>query len=243
MKKTNILLLLITAILILSCQNNKDKIEPPDIVSDLQIYYTFNGDPDDKSGNNNECIPVGVTFTKDRFGNDNSAYHFEGDSHYIELPRVISLKEDPWSYSLWFNLEKLPSEVNDAWFLSNMAGDRYDDVYIYVDNEDNTIKSYLATNDRIYSGVEIDTNKWYHIAITHEIITDTMQRTCIYVNGQYKDAGGSFTTVLNSNYIISSISSDGTGRIYGAVDEVRLYKRALSEFEIGLIYTTEKRIQ
>jgi len=46
---------------------------------------------------------------------------------------------------------------------------------------------------------------------------------------------------MDSNYIISSISSEGTGRIYGSVDEVRLYNRILNSSEVRLLYETESK--
>lgn len=55
---------------------------PASLQNGLVAYYPFNGNANDQSGNrNNPSTVLGVTLTKDRYGNANAAYHFDGSSY------------------------------------------------------------------------------------------------------------------------------------------------------------------
>ena len=48
-------------------------------------HYPFNGNANDESGNGNDGTVNGATLTTDRFGNENSAYSFDGIDDYIQI--------------------------------------------------------------------------------------------------------------------------------------------------------------
>ena len=48
------------------------------LVITLVAHYTFSGDASDQSSYGNDGTVRGATLTKDRFGNENSAYYFDG---------------------------------------------------------------------------------------------------------------------------------------------------------------------
>src|SRR5215210_5153937 len=56
-----------------------------DLTRGLRAYYPFSGNANDVSGNALHATPMnGVQLTTDKFGNANSAYHFDGvDDHMI----------------------------------------------------------------------------------------------------------------------------------------------------------------
>ena len=54
----------------------------------LAAYYPFTGNANDVSGNNNPSFN-NATLTTDRFGNPNSAYHFNGTNNYMQIPNKI----------------------------------------------------------------------------------------------------------------------------------------------------------
>lgn len=70
------------------------------IKNGLIIYYPFNGNANDESGNNNNGIISGATKSTDRFGNANSSYYFDGNSY---LNGKIDFQKDI-CISLWFKL-------------------------------------------------------------------------------------------------------------------------------------------
>jgi hypothetical protein len=54
-------------------------------------YWPFNGNANDESGNGNNGNVNGATLTTDRFGNENSAYSFNGTNGFINVANSLSL--------------------------------------------------------------------------------------------------------------------------------------------------------
>jgi hypothetical protein len=53
--------------------------------------YSFNGNANDESGNNNNGTVTGATLTTNRLGAPNSAYRFNGSNNYVTVPSSTSL--------------------------------------------------------------------------------------------------------------------------------------------------------
>lgn len=64
-------------------------------------YWLFSGNADDESTNSNDGNVYGATLTKDRFGNSNSAYYFDGND-YIDCGRDKSLLISTNTTNSWF---------------------------------------------------------------------------------------------------------------------------------------------
>ncbi|WP_223274619.1 LamG domain-containing protein, partial [Salibacter halophilus] len=80
---------------------------PPNVPSNgLIAWYPFNGNANDESTFNNDGnLFGGVSLTTDRFGNQNSAYDFDGVDDFIEIPAPNELvfgNSDNFSINLWF---------------------------------------------------------------------------------------------------------------------------------------------
>ena len=72
---------------ILSSQNTPSYID----TSELELWYPFNGNALDQSGNNRNATVNGASLTSDRNGISNSAYSFDGIDDYIEIPFDLKL--------------------------------------------------------------------------------------------------------------------------------------------------------
>jgi hypothetical protein len=72
----------------------------------LVAYYPFNGNANDESGNgNNGTILNGVTTTKDKKGQSNSAYYFNGiDGLNSGISVPLSLPASNYTMSIWFQI-------------------------------------------------------------------------------------------------------------------------------------------
>jgi hypothetical protein len=70
-----------------------------DLNDGLVAHYPFNGNANDESGNGNHGMVNGATLTEDRFGNIDSAFHFDGRS-YIVVPSSPSLESPSDQYSV-----------------------------------------------------------------------------------------------------------------------------------------------
>ena len=54
------------------------------VCNGLIVYYPFNGNAKDMSGNGNDAIVFGAKLSKDRYGHSKAAYTFDGINDYIE---------------------------------------------------------------------------------------------------------------------------------------------------------------
>jgi hypothetical protein len=102
--------------------------------SGLVASYPFNGNADDESGNGNHGTVLGTVLTTDRFGNENSAYEFDGSSTYITIPTSESLESLTTKFSqiAWINIY--------SW---SLVGAEFGPVFMKSDNIDNVFQYRL----------------------------------------------------------------------------------------------------
>ena len=222
-----------------------------DIQTDLLFYYPFNGNTLDESGNYNNATANGLSLTSDRFGNVNSAYKFDADGDYLEMPPVREISSSEWTYSMWVKFDVVPSPqvVNDA-FLFTYKGVLFDDdVYLYIDDVDANVKAYLGTigqsgvsgnivNRKISNNYLVEQNLWYHLCVTHD---PDPAKIIIYINGEfYASSPEKFGTTFlpNTPYLISCITNFGNqkGRFIGSADEVHFFGKVLNFAEVRMLY-------
>ncbi|MCH2379663.1 MAG: hypothetical protein MK236_09615, partial [Pedosphaera sp.] len=112
-----IIIIVVAAVIITGCASGKStykgKIETPpeppkyDLKKGLVAYYPFNGNAKDESGNGNDGEVKGATLAKDRHGEDEKTYSFDGQDDYILVPDSDSLDfgtgVDGWTISCWVN--------------------------------------------------------------------------------------------------------------------------------------------
>jgi len=74
-----------------------------DLNKGLVAYYPFNGNANDESGYANHGTVNGATLTYDRFGNEDSAYHFKQNTNII-IPdsEYFSFRNYDINISFWF---------------------------------------------------------------------------------------------------------------------------------------------
>ena len=76
----------------------------------LVAWYPFNGNANDESGNGNHGVVNGATLTTDRFGNPNSAYHFDGVDDFIRLVKSDTADfSNGFTISFWVQVEAVPT--------------------------------------------------------------------------------------------------------------------------------------
>ena len=152
-----------------------DEIDISEILTDsLVLNYTFSGNVNDGTSNANDGTVTGATLTTDRFGEENSAYYFDGDGDYISVPLSSSLQiEEDITLSLW-----LKREASDYWtdFLIRAPGEYYE---LRLDQRNNNTGSEAygrgaASWDHVGSGSpNIDNGEWVMLTFTSTSETDT----------------------------------------------------------------------
>lgn len=73
-------------------------------------YWPLNGNANDESGNGNNGIVNGASLTTDRFGNNDSAYNFDGINDYIQINNIVgNFGLSDFTISIWYNTQNLNS--------------------------------------------------------------------------------------------------------------------------------------
>jgi Concanavalin A-like lectin/glucanases superfamily/Secretion system C-terminal sorting domain len=226
MKNTYLIAALIIFGSTLSAQINLD--------SGLVAYYPFNGNANDESGNGNNGSVSGATLTTDRFGNDSSAYSFNGTDNYIGYPVLWSSSPDSITLVAWFNI----------------ASSQSDGKILY--HGDNGEFQLFVGGDTSWAGVHLGqnvTDPWYYVR-EFSTLNEWRMMAAIWSRGQ------SFRLYLNRVLVDSvSVSLDelldpgpgyqpsigSYGRTLGAyfdgmIDDIRIYNRVLTKQEIDSLY-------
>jgi len=204
---------------------------------DLALYLPFNegkGDnAKDMSKNNNNSILHKVKWTKGKYGN---AVEFSGEQGgWVEVPDSPSLDITDeitlmaWVYPTQFTGEYLRIVVKT--YVGDVAPWM---VYgFYEEGGSNGMIGFIISVGKQQKGLlaphRIPLNQWTHIAATYD---GKEQR--LYYNGEVK-ATIATSGKMDTNDIPVSIGRNNVGNrehFVGIIDEVAIFKRALSESEI-----------
>lgn len=203
-------------------------------VSDgLVAYYPFNGNANDESGNGHDGTVNGAVLTTDRSGNADSAYDFDGTDQYISIPRTPLLEpESSISVSLWFEANQTDQTAR---VISKKHGTVSHTVVLYV--EDDKLISFVKTSsngDHPQTGFT-DTSSWHHAVVVYD-----GEFGRLYLDGVEKDKddmSGAVEWDDSYDWIIGAYVAGGVQPFDGAIDEVRIYNRALGASEVSQLYS------
>lgn len=207
----------------------------------LIAYWPFNGNASDESGNNNNGIVNGATLTIDRFGNQSSAYSFDGVTNFIETNNTIgNFGQSDFTISSW--IESINGNLGGCYIGKRSVGtygNQWTGGIVTSTKEiswdidaDNTGTNHYT----MYSISSLNSSNWYNIVFKREGLIWK-----IYING-VEDATLTTSNIQNINntapltigarYWNSSLTSYFTGKI----DDIRIYNRALSDSEIASLF-------
>ena len=219
-----------------------------ELTSALAAYYNFNGGTlNDSSGNSNHItFTTNVSPTTDRLGRAGNAYLFNGSSSYMKVPNSPSLNTDEmtiyaiikingfWHASCAAN-EVLgkgsPDNVGGFYTLRYTDGNTCDGItdeaheYFGIGHGDNDPEG--STSYVISDTVILQKNVWYKVAYTFD--GDTSK---IYINGLLKGVRVKSTFfTANTNDLFIGRHEDPAFPYWfnGVIDEIRIYRRALSQ--------------
>ena len=222
--------------------------QPFSIITGLVAYYPFDGTAKDVSGNGNDGFDVGVVPCTDRHGRLQQAYAFDGRSSVVRVDRrVLDLGADEYSYTLWFSpysLDQTENKTNPSGgsvLLNNKSGVGVGVAFSPLSKPNRlnyTIGGVtwdLAPFSNPDGFVEFQTNKW-HAAV---LVKKGVQYS-FFIDGRLQDrrTNASATAYsLKDGVLIGS--SFWNEYFFGAIDDVRLYSRALSDAEVLALYQYE----
>lgn len=235
-----------------SCKKEASTNEPAWLKENLLAYYPFFGNANDSSGNSNHGKVNGAILTTDRFGNSNNAYAFDGINDNILIENSQSLNPTSISISGWFNTVTLPTDQNSGasaiiskWYqVVNCSnnGDNYTIILANV-NGRNVLAGATSINPLLSNSITSDftiqqQNQWVHFTFIH----DSLSGQKIYINGSLVNLnnikGGLCKT---TNPILIGADNRGNSQLWrfmkGKIDDIRIYGRTLTEYEINYLAT------
>lgn len=208
------------------------------IIDSLVGWWKFDGNANDSSGNNNNGTVTGATLTTGENSQSNSAYSFNGSSNYITLANTssLSLSASDISVSAWVNIPTVPVAAWYDIFSSNTS-----DWSVGLTSGSGSARLQMTDVNIIdapASSQALSLNTWYNTVVTYSTLTHVVD---YYINGQSADSvtwtGVSpYLPFVPGTKIIGARNSGSSGFFNGAIDDVRVYSRALTSTEVSALY-------
>lgn len=200
-------------------------------------HWSLDGNANDSSVYGNNGTVTGATLTTDRKGNANSAYDFNGsavisvaDSNVLDFNASQS-----FSISLWY---KFPAgTINPYWSLGKGNGYSGTGYGIAHWTEGNPVAPafYIGGGgvNRAVDASGIQRSSWGHVVYVVNRSQQTMQS---YTNSTALPAVSisGVGTLENSDPLL--IGGMTANRYRGAIDEIRIYDKVLSNDEVKQLY-------
>lgn len=226
---------------------------------DPVAYYPFNGNSKDQSGADWDGNPAvynatatGASPTQDQCGNTNKAYSFDGNDYMNTSinPNTVIVDSRPFTVAFW-------AKPNQSNVFQTVVG---------AFDVDNSQRFYIAVyyggwlwgygnanNETDTSKLPVAAGEWVHVGFVYDdgVASGTgIKKVNIYVNGTEKSYtySGDGNLPNLSTYIgarreyYTSTSCFGCPNTYftGIIDEVLIWKRALSSTEMSNLYRGTK---
>jgi hypothetical protein len=224
--------------------------------SGLMGYWTFTGNANDSSGNNNHGVVANAQLTADRFGNPNSAYYFNGINSLITVPNSATIDvPDTQSFTLSYWMRTNANTTYACIIAKHIAGywNGYASTISNIDpgycTSSGHVTAYVASSaftDACSDTSLIDTTeKWFHVAIVYNQLSnqilsyiDGVQQSDI---GQKTGSSSNTADLLFGGFPIPSSSpySNYSNHFNGWLDDIRLYNKALSQIELDTLHSYE----
>lgn len=162
------------------------------------------------------------------FGHLGGAYQFSGTGDEILIPDHEALHSASGTIALWVYLsDDQPNMIASKPFETETANSWL----LYADADGSLLLETMTAFTETGAGA-IAPDAWFHLAGTWSPGGDTL-----YVNGEALATAGS-GTVFDGNQVVLGADHDHGGQIYplyGLLDDVRIYDRALSLDEIAAL--------
>ncbi|MGK0390340.1 MAG: hypothetical protein ACI94Y_003092 [Maribacter sp.] len=200
----------------------------------LIARYLFNGNAKDASTNGNDGTRIGgVTDIKDRFGNECAAFDFNGVDGYVEVPhsKSLSTPRDEIGVTAWLKLKEGTPFSELQWMTLICKSDDPQETDNSPQYRIQSTKVTLSINTDFTEETKhlLEFDEWFFYSVTYD-----GQTVRAFVNGTMF-AEFDYMTEFELNTLPLNIGRDMPGNLEfygGAMDDLRIYNRSLSENEI-----------
>jgi hypothetical protein len=223
---------------------------PTSLREGLVAYYPFNGNARDESGNARDIEKLYHSWTDGVGGQAKGAVRFRRGSKRIAVPRSLQEARYEFTVSLWARiaLDLEPGRIFPTVFGKGGAG-MGSGYGIYLSPNASLKEGWLAAihladgskslhfaSDEM---VPLSQGVWYHL-----VLTCSKDIARLYANNQDVQSHENVPDTARADeapiLIGGNAHGGGTQCWDGAIDNVRIYNRALSEAEVKALYDYEK---
>ena len=235
----------------LSISTDTLEATPQTLYQDLAAWYPLNGNGNDMSGQENNAAESGVViYPEDRFGEAGHAAAFDGINDYFSTP-TFTFGTDSFAVSAW--VKPVPGNDSIQVIISRDStdGNANGDITLQIDTTGNVgnlpYLRFARYEGGAWSALETSTtlnyDRWQHVACTWDRNTNS-SKPRIFINGIEAEYSGvqpvwdSITPNPSPVWIGArdGISVTDSLHFSGALDEIRIYSRALTLPEIRQLY-------
>lgn len=215
----------------------------------LVAHYPFTGNANDASGNGHHGVVNGSTLASDRNGIANTAYQFDGVDDFIAVSHNSALNLiGEFTISVWYNSDGCSTPCSPPAYHTlinkrdeSVAGDNWpwSLAISYIEGPKDEFRKIFASRrdnfnlDYQVSEAEVAINSWQHVVI---VLKDNIQS--IYIDAEL-DGTYEFVQnqpVNNESVMIGWSIRPGLEQFKGRIDDIRIYNKALTAFEILALY-------
>lgn len=220
-------------------------------------YLFTDGSYDDTNPNNygpnHATAPSTVVNTPDRFGNPNGAKDLAGIHYqdpagtYIELGTSADLKPSVGTISIWVKFDHISTS---GWGYPYMpiilasntrAPGTYMEAYcLYISISNKKLLSILTQPspiiERYHFGAVVPEDSWHHYSLVYDNNVIKTYVDGVLAHTQYKGFNSQGTFSNESVRVGSSMNLSNNRALDGAVDDIRIYNRVLSDAEVRSLY-------
>ena len=210
-------------------------------------WWPFNGNANDESGSGLNGISFECLDTTDRFGNNKSAFYFDGKNDYVQIKHSDKLNHLPFSISFWMksNEQKGFGKVFNKACCSSWNG--WD---IQIENSATTnsgtwhFEYYNAPCKGIYQTycspvnfltIESHNDKWHHCVLTIDSTFAKVYWDNVLIHTQKWD-GDPIAPSTNLPLDIGRYGVGNIGFYQGLLDDIGIWTKALTIEEIKQLF-------
>ncbi|MGB3078967.1 MAG: LamG-like jellyroll fold domain-containing protein [Saprospiraceae bacterium] len=211
----------------------------------LVAHYKFEGDAKDATPYNNHGTIGGnpqfetVTNRPNASGMD---LKFDGDADSVLVPNAVQLISDYTTVSFWIRVDGQNLADPEAYI---MDFGNYDERWkislpvhrqiVWTTNSKNTLADHFIHDMDSGAGNDLVIGFWWYVTMVHDGTDDI-----IYIDGT-EVARFAVTGTLNSTArslgIGNNLENPGKQYFQGALDEIKIYNKALTGDEVSQLYT------
>ncbi|MFZ1678173.1 MAG: LamG-like jellyroll fold domain-containing protein, partial [Saprospiraceae bacterium] len=211
----------------------------------LVAHYKFEGDANDATPYNNHGTIGGnpqfetVTNRPNASGMD---LKFDGDADSVLVPNAVQLISDYTTVSFWIRVDGQNLADGEAYILDF---GNYDERWkislpvhrqiVWTTNSKNAIDDHFIHDMDSGGGNDLVIGFWWYVTMVHDGTDDI-----IYIDGSEVNrfaVAGTLNSTARSLGIANNLENPGKSYFHGALDEIKIYNKALTGDEVSQLYT------